>query len=81
MLWQLIEVFRASHSARLQEASKSIDRLIHINPTVWTSQEFKKFKRYVKSYCQNDIIKSVKIARWYIHWNFPDYDAILTALT
>ena len=38
MLWQLIEVFGASHSASLQEASKSINRLTQINPTVWESR-------------------------------------------
>ena len=44
MLWQLIEVFGTSHSVRLQESSKSINRLTHINPTVCESQELKKFK-------------------------------------
>ena len=45
MLWQLIEAFGASHSAHLEEATKSINRLTHINPTVWESKEFRKFKR------------------------------------
>ena len=36
-----MEVFGASHSARLQEAAKSINRLTHINSTVWESEELK----------------------------------------
>ena len=60
MLWQLIEVFGASHSARLRKALKSINRLTYINPTVWEWQEFKKFKKQMKSCCQNDKIKTVK---------------------
>ena len=67
MLWQLIEVFGASHSARLRKALKSINRLTYIFPTVWEWQEFKKFKKQMKSCCQNDKIITVKkIPRWYM---------------
>mgnify|MGYP003684100163 CR=1 FL=1 len=45
MLWQLIEVFGASHSARYQKRQGQLTDLTHIIPTVCESQELKKFKK------------------------------------
>ena len=40
-----------------------MDILTHINPTVWESPELMKCKRLMKSCCQNDGIKTVKIIK------------------
>ena len=66
MLCQLIRVFGTSHSARLQEASKSINKLTQINTYQSDSLGTKRAKEIQETNekpRENDRIKTVKIAR------------------